>query len=115
MNSSFITDTGRCRRRQFENTLLVQSWRICFDDIELVNAKGKSKDASVSTQYMSSLVRKRDANLSKIARRVANISRFLLSVPFPPKSNPVNDHQSYTQILIPSQCGGRRDIQISVP
>jgi len=36
------------RRSQFENALLVQSWRIYFDDIEMVNSKGKSKDASVS-------------------------------------------------------------------
>ena len=39
-----------CRRSQFENTLLVQSWRIYFEDIEMVNAKGKHKDASVSRQ-----------------------------------------------------------------
>ena len=45
-----MTGTGRCRRRQFENTLLVQSWRIYFDDIEMVNSKGKSKDASVSAR-----------------------------------------------------------------
>jgi len=43
-----------CRRSQFENTLLVQSWRICFDDIELVNSKGKSKDASVSKHALLS-------------------------------------------------------------
>jgi len=37
-----------CRRNQFEQSLLLKSWRINFDDIELVNSKGKSKDASVS-------------------------------------------------------------------
>jgi len=36
------------RRSQFEKGLLVQSWRLSFDEIEMVNSKGKSKDASVS-------------------------------------------------------------------
>jgi len=48
-NVYLLTYVLCCRRNQFENTLLVQSWRITFDDIELVNSKGKHKDASVST------------------------------------------------------------------
>ena len=38
------------RRSQFENALLVQSWRIHFEDIEMVSSKGKHKDANVDNK-----------------------------------------------------------------
>ena len=50
---SVINSVLSIRRKKFEKDLLIQSWRIAYDDIEMMHRRGAScTDLSVGTLFM---------------------------------------------------------------
>ena len=99
-----IPATGRCRRRQFENNLLLQKWRICFDDIEMINPKGRS-ESSVSNYssrvLLASLTSLFDLTFAEPIRWAKVRSKYLLK---PKKWSDFAERKSYVQKYGLSTC-----------
>jgi len=101
---NIIPATGRCRRRQFENNLLLQKWRICFDDIEMINPKGRS-ESSVSNYssrvLLASLTSLFDLTFAEPIRWAKVRSKYLLK---PKKWSDFAERKSYVQKYGLSTC-----------